>query len=72
MSLKVLKFALPTPEKSQLTPTLFIIQAGCINVVGVASVLSGIAVPIVISVMIAQGIYLTIDAHRTIKNSIVN
>ncbi len=54
------------PPRDRLTSALFIIQAGCIDVVGVASVLSGVAVPLVVSVMIAQGIYLTVDAHRTI------
>jgi|GEM_PF-6533203 hypothetical protein len=52
--------------KSQnLTATSFIIQATCIDAIGVASILSGIPLMLVILLMIAQGTYLIIDAHRS-------
>ncbi|WP_155806175.1 MULTISPECIES: hypothetical protein [Planktothrix] len=52
--------------KSQnLTATSFILQAFCIDAIGVASLLSGISLALVILLMIAQGTYLIIDAHRS-------
>ncbi|CAD0229264.1 hypothetical protein [Planktothrix agardhii] len=49
----------------RLSGASFIIQATCIDAIGVASILSGIPLMLVILLMIAQGTYLIIDAHRS-------
>jgi hypothetical protein len=44
---------------------LLLVQAGCIDIIGIISSLSGLPVLLVIILMAAQGTYLIIDAERT-------
>lgn len=46
----------------------FLIQAGLIDIGGIISVMSGTSLPLVILMMLAQGVYLIIDAHRAEKS----
>ncbi|MBD1838926.1 hypothetical protein H6F78_23465 [Coleofasciculus sp. FACHB-64] len=46
----------------------FVIQAGLIDIGGIISVMSGTSLPLVILMMLAQGVYLIIDAHRAEKS----
>ncbi|MBD2310371.1 hypothetical protein H6G20_01570 [Desertifilum sp. FACHB-1129] len=49
------------------TAILYIVQANCINIAGIISLLSGMSLPLVVLLMTVQGAYLAIDAHRTLQ-----
>ncbi|MBD1895732.1 hypothetical protein [Coleofasciculus sp. FACHB-129] len=46
----------------------FLVQAGLIDIGGIISVMSGTSLPLVILMMLAQGVYLIIDAYRAEKS----
>jgi hypothetical protein len=49
----------------EVYPALSLIQAGCINVIGILSILSGVPLSIALLLIFAQGAYLVLDVHRT-------
>lgn len=47
----------------------FLVQAGLIDIGGIISLVSGTPLLLVILMMLAQGVYLIIDAHRAQKSA---
>jgi hypothetical protein len=49
----------------EVYPALTLIQAGCINAIGLLSILSGVPLSLALLLIFAQGAYLVLDVHRT-------